>query len=255
MGGRPLYWVAAYLVDGLLIDTGCRHTAGELAGFLEGKDIRLVVNTHHHEDHVGANALIREKFEAGIMAPPLAVPLIGRVPVLNPYQELVWGVPEPSPAEPLAETLKTGKFTFRVVGTPGHCEDHVALLEPNMGWCFSGDIFVSESQKVLRADEDINIIARSVERLLKIKTGRLVLFTSIGAVVEDGRRALKSYLDYLRDLFLRVKQLYREGLAPDAIRDRVFGRESAMSQLTGGHYSSENMIRSILCNGPAQDFR
>jgi len=30
LDGRLLYWVSAYLVDGLLIDTGCKHTAEEL---------------------------------------------------------------------------------------------------------------------------------------------------------------------------------------------------------------------------------
>jgi hypothetical protein len=28
-GGQVLYWVAAYLVDGLLIDTGCKYTSDE----------------------------------------------------------------------------------------------------------------------------------------------------------------------------------------------------------------------------------
>ncbi len=246
MGGRPLYWVAAYLVDGLLIDTGCRHTAEELAGFLEGKDIRLVVNTHHHEDHVGANAPVREKFKARILAHPAAVPLINRIPGLNPYQELVWGYPEPAEAEPLPGIIKTEKYTFQVVETPGHCKDHIALFEPSKGWCFSGDIFVSENQKVLRADEDINEIARSVEKLLQIKTERLVLFTSIGRVVEDGRQALRVYLDYLRELSRKVRQLDKEVMPINAIRDRIFGRESSLCQFTGGHYSSENLIRSLL---------
>ena len=26
IGGKPVYWVAAYLVDGLIIDTGCSYT-------------------------------------------------------------------------------------------------------------------------------------------------------------------------------------------------------------------------------------
>lgn len=34
--GKPVYWTTAYLVDGLLVDTGCAHTAEELVDFLEG---------------------------------------------------------------------------------------------------------------------------------------------------------------------------------------------------------------------------
>jgi hypothetical protein len=29
IGGKPIYWVAAYLIGGLLIDTGCSYTDGE----------------------------------------------------------------------------------------------------------------------------------------------------------------------------------------------------------------------------------
>jgi len=76
VGGRVLYWVAAYLVDGLLIDTGCRHTAEELAGFLEGKDLKMVVNTHHHEDHVGANHILKERFGVRIFASAESAPTV-----------------------------------------------------------------------------------------------------------------------------------------------------------------------------------
>lgn len=253
VNGRPLYWVAAYLVDGLLIDTGCKYTCEELVNFLSGEKISLVVNTHHHEDHVGANSLVGQKFGVSIHAHPEAIPLISRVPRLNPYQEMVWGCPEPSETHPLPGKIQTENNFFTVMETPGHCKDHVVLIDPGRGWCFSGDLFVSESQKVLRADEDINEIARSVEKILDIKTGRLVLFTSIGAIVEDGRKALRAYLDYLRDLSRKVGQLGSEGMQPGAIRDLIFGRESSLSQLTGGHYSSENLVRSILYNGTALD--
>lgn len=251
VGGKPLYWVAAYLVDGLLIDTGCRYTSDEFVSSLDGKDIRLAVNTHHHEDHVGANLKVQEKFKVKIFAHPLAVPLISRNPALKPYQEFVWGYPEPSVTNPLPGVVQTENYTFQVVETPGHCRDHIALLEPDRGWCFSGDIFVSENQKVLRADEDINQISRSVEKLLKVAPERLVLFTSIGSIVEDGRKALLKFLDYLRETSIEVRRLDKEGFSPPAIRDRVFGRESSKADRTGGHYSSENLVRSILYNGPA----
>ncbi|MFZ5633512.1 MAG: MBL fold metallo-hydrolase [Bacillota bacterium] len=247
MNGRPLYWVAAYIVDGLLIDTGCEYTSEEFINCLQGKNIKLAVNTHHHEDHVGANHLVGQKFGIKIYAHPAAVPLISRVPRLNPYQELVWGYPRPSVVEPLSGTINTDNYTFEIIDTPGHCKDHIVLLEPGKGWCFSGDLFVSENQKVLRADEDINEIARSIERLLDIKTDRLILFTSIGRVVEDGREALRRYLDYLRELSRTAKRLDEEGMPVSAICTQICGRESSLAQLTGGHYSSENLIRSILC--------
>lgn len=246
MGGKPLYWVAAYLVDGLLIDTGCHRTAGEFLNALQGQKIDLVVNTHHHEDHVGANRLLAEKYGTEILAHPVEIPLINRVPDLNPYQELVWGYPEPSLASPLPAALKTGRFNYEVIHTPGHCDGHIALVEPDRGWCFSGDLFVSENQKVLRADEDIHGIINSAKRLLELDIPGLKLFTSIGRVVTDGQNALTEFVNYMESLLEKVAGLHSRGYTAPEIRDFLFGRESALRDLTGGHYSIENLVLSLL---------
>ncbi|MFZ5596457.1 MAG: MBL fold metallo-hydrolase [Bacillota bacterium] len=246
MGGRPLYWVAAYLVDGLLIDTGCRHTTAEFITAIQGQRVDLAVNTHHHEDHVGANSILARELGINIYAHPLEAPLINRVPSLNPYQELVWGYPEPCEALPLPEIVKTGCLEFMAVHTPGHCPGHVALVEPNRGWCFSGDLFVSENQKVFRADENIKQIISSAKILLDLDIPAMKLFTSIGRVVEDGRSALEQFISHIEEIKGKVDDLNGRGYPAPAIRDTIFGRESSLRDLTGGHYSIENLILSLL---------
>src|SRR5439155_14652803 len=47
------YDVSAYLVHGLLVDTGFRHVARELQGVLSGLRPRGLIVTHWHEDHAG----------------------------------------------------------------------------------------------------------------------------------------------------------------------------------------------------------
>ena len=246
VGGTPLYWVAAYLVDGLLIDTGCKYTAGELVAFLEGQHLRLAVNTHYHEDHTGANHLLQQKFGIRIFAPRESVPLINQVPRLYPYQEMVWGYPEPTEVDCLPQKVATGHFRFDVVDTPGHCNGHVALVEPQKGWCFSGDLFISPRPKVVRPEEDIGEIIRSMEKLAALPTSRLVLFTAMGDIVPDGRSALQECIEYFRDLSKRAKQLEKKGLSAAAIRDEIFGKESSLAGLTDGQFSSENLIRAAL---------
>lgn len=74
LAGRGHYWTTAYLVDGVLVDTGCAHTARELAGALVGESLALIVNTHSHEDHIGANGTLQQQREGlGILAHPLAL--------------------------------------------------------------------------------------------------------------------------------------------------------------------------------------
>ena len=244
--GKPLYWVAAYLVDGLLIDTGCRHTSNELVELLASHDVRLAVNTHYHEDHIGANYLLQKGLGIEICAHRDSVPLINKVPELYPYQELVWGYPDPTEVSCLKGSIETDHFHFDVIETPGHCSGHVALVEPNRGWCFSGDLFVAENPKVIRPEENIPQIIQSMRGLLGMSTHRLVLFTSGGRIVQDGRKALQSCIEYLEELSQKVKQLAQKKLTVSAIVDPLFGGESSLAQLTDGDFSSKNLLLCIL---------
>lgn len=244
--GRTDYWVAAYLVDGLLIDSGCRHTADELLKFLEEHTLKLAVNTHYHEDHIGANQQLKERFNIRIFAHSEAVPLIHQVPKLYPYQEIVWGYPKPTEVNCLAGELETDHFRFEAIETPGHCKGHIALVEAEKGWCFSGDLFVSEKPKVVRPEENIKEIIRSMKKLIDLNTDRLVLFTSMGNVVYDGRTALQSCIEYFQELSIRAKRLEKKGYSIGAIREEVFGGEHYLAGFTDGQFSSDNLIRAVL---------
>ena len=246
LDGKPVYWVASYLVDGLLIDTGCSYTAEELVEELDGRELTMVVNTHYHEDHVGANRLIETRFDVPMFAHPDSVPLINQRLELNPYQELVWGYPEPTSVEQLGVSVETEHFHFDVIETRGHCEGHVVLVEPDKGWCFSGDIYITERPKVIRADEDAAGLMESMRMLAELPTERLVLFTSMGEVIPDGRQALLSCLEYFENLQSEVKVLSDKGLSPVEIRQNLFGEGSSLAALTGGHFSTDNLVTSLL---------
>ncbi len=251
LDGRVLYRVAAYLVDGLLIDTGCKHTAEELLEYLQGRQVRDVIITHYHEDHIGGNSLLQQKLNVNIWAHARSIPLINSSPRLYPYQELVWGYPESSTVQALpGNEIKTEKYCFQVLETPGHSVDHVVFIEPSRGWCFSGDLFVSERIKVLRPEEDAGAIMRSMQKLLD-RGHDFALFTSIGKKVPNGREALGSCLDYLKSLAREVKLLHQQGLSEGHIMDRIFGGESSMAELTNGQFSSINLINSLLKSGSA----
>ncbi len=244
--GQPVYWVAAYLVDGLLIDTGCRHTSTELTAFLKHRPPTKVVNTHYHEDHVGGNHDIRECFGVEIYAHPTSVPLIARRHPLYPYQEIAWGAPVPTRVKPVSDVLTTERYAFRIVDTPGHCAGHLCLFEPSRGWCFTGDLFARETPKFIRPEEDIGEMIHSMSRLRQLPGDRLVLLTSLGKIVEDGRSALGQCIDYLTQLAARVQGLSRAGLTIGEIVHREFGGEHPFSPLTDGQFSTYNLVRSLL---------
>jgi glyoxylase-like metal-dependent hydrolase (beta-lactamase superfamily II) len=246
VNGKPQLWVSAYLIDGLLVDTGCGDTAEELAGFLASEKLDRVVNTHHHEDHIGGNKRLQEQFNVEILAHADAMPMIARPPTPPSYREAVWGTPEGCSVSPLGDRIRTDRFEFQVIETPGHCPGHVALVEPGRGWCFSGDLYVGEKVTVCGPENNVDELVTSMNRLLELDTARLVLLTAMRIIEEDGRRALQSSIEHFGSLYNRAKDLHCHGLGLSEIVDELLGGESVFDRITNGQYSSANLVRLLL---------
>jgi glyoxylase-like metal-dependent hydrolase (beta-lactamase superfamily II) len=244
--GRPVYFTAAYWVDGLLIDTGCAHTARELTAALRGREVRLVVNTHSHEDHIGANAAIQKAFGCPILAHADALPILAnpRLQPLQPYRRLFWGWPRPSQGQPVGDRVETGQFEFQIIATPGHSPDHICLFEAEQGWLFSGDTYIGGKDRALREGYDILSIIASLKRLAALPVQ--AIFSGSGSVRTEGVQPLLDKVAYLEDLGKRIRALRDRGLAPSQIRRTLFGRELPITYLTLGHFSGIRLVESYL---------
>lgn len=244
--GSSPYWVAAYLVDGLLIDAGCSYTSKELTAFLAGKKLRTVINTHYHEDHIGANDDLMKAFGVEVYAHPDAIPLIAKRHELHPYQELLFGYPVPTRVSPVPAELKTDHFTFRMLDTPGHCRGHICPMELSKGWCFTGDLFARTDPKIIREEENLGEVIDSMRKIIEAGGERLVLFTGVGKIVEDGKKALRDCIGYLTDFSQRAKEMKSQGLGVDDIVTRLFGAEHSFARLTNGQVTTFNLVQSLL---------
>jgi glyoxylase-like metal-dependent hydrolase (beta-lactamase superfamily II) len=245
----PNYYTAAYWVDGLLIDTGCAHTARQLGATLKGWQVDTVVNTHSHEDHIGANATVQEMHSCPIQAHPDALPILKnpRLQPLQPYRRLYWGWPKPSQGQAIGDQVETPHFLFKVIETPGHSPDHICLFEPAQGWLFSGDAYVGGKDRALRQGYDIQGIIASLKKLAELPVQRI--FSGSGSIRTEGARHLQAKIDYLENLGERIQELHRQGLSERRIRRTLFGREVSLTYLTLGHFSGLRLIRSYLA-GP-----
>ncbi len=240
----PAPTVSAYLVDGLLIDSGPAHTAEELADFFKDKQVRIVVNTHFHEDHIAANKFLQERYGVEIFAPPLSVDKINKPANLYPYQEEAWGYPIPSQVNPLGHSINTEKFSFEVIPTPGHDRDHICLFEPTRRWLFSGDLYVGTKPVVCRPMDDQWQIIEDLKTIRDLKPH--ILFPAPSNVIIEPMEKLGKAIVHLEALGKRVEALYKKGLNTAAIRQRVFGEENPTAQRTQQQFSSENMVKSFL---------
>jgi glyoxylase-like metal-dependent hydrolase (beta-lactamase superfamily II) len=244
------YWTTAYLIDGMLIDTGCAHTASELVRVLDGTNIDLIANTHSHEDHIGANGwLQRQRTGLEILAHPLALPILAdprRKQRLHPYRWLFWGWPEPCDAKPveIGTSIETKHHCFQVLYTPGHSRDHLCLYEPTQGWLFSGDLFVGGQEKALRGNCDIWQIIASLKQIAALPIAWL--YPGCAKVRQDPKTELEAKIDYLEAFGGRVLELNQNGKSPREITRDLCGRPMAIELITLGHFTRKRLVLSYL---------
>jgi glyoxylase-like metal-dependent hydrolase (beta-lactamase superfamily II) len=216
---------------------------------LDGCRCSTIVNTHHHEDHIGNNRLFQDRFGAEIYAHPGALAFLEepRRIGMQLYRRAVWNTPDPSRGRPIGDTVSTSRRSLQVILTPGHCPDHICLYEPAAGLLFAGDIFCGKRVAYFRADEDFCVTLESLKRLaeLDIRT----IYCGLKGVVEDGAKALKEKIRGMEELRDKALELRQKGSSPREIRRRLLGIEDKMYTITGGHFSKQNVIDSILGKG------
>jgi hypothetical protein len=74
----------------------------------------------------------------------------------------------------------------------------------------------------------------------------MILFTSIGRIVEKGREALEANISYLRELAIKAQGLHKQGRSVEEIIQEIFGGEHLFAQMTNDQYTTGNLIRSVL---------
>ncbi len=97
-----------------------------------------LLNTHGHIDHIGANREIKEKFDIPLCIHRDDEPILKNV--LQSELSFFLGAQESPPPDQYleeGETIKIGKFSLRVIHTPGHSPGSVSFLGD--GFLLSGD--------------------------------------------------------------------------------------------------------------------
>jgi len=98
----------------------------------------VLLNTHGHLDHVGANRDIKEKFDIPLCIHGLDKPLLESC--LQSELSFFLSAKESPPPDRLlqdGDTISIGRSSLRVLHTPGHTPGSVSFLGD--GFLFSGD--------------------------------------------------------------------------------------------------------------------
>ena len=247
--GRPLYWTAAYLVDGLLIDTGPVCTASELVRVLDASKVEQVAITHSHEDHIGGLAAVRARFPGiPVYAARAALPAIEEPALLNMqrYRQLVWGVPAPQKdvrsLDEVEDVIRTPAHTLRVIETPGHSRDHVSYFEPTYRWLFCGDAFIGGRDIAWAPEFDMFAIVSSLRTMAALRPERL--FPGSGTVRRTPLPDLHGKIGDLIQLAGEVMRLEEGGYTTGEIVEMLFKGEPQLRLWTLGHFSAANLVEA-----------
>ena len=84
--GHPMMTVYLYVVDDLMIDTGLRHMQREVIEIAGTCKIRKALLTHHHEDHSGNAAALKNALDIPVYGHPLTVSKMKADFSIFPYQ-------------------------------------------------------------------------------------------------------------------------------------------------------------------------
>jgi ribonuclease/clavin/mitogillin len=209
MATRPLppaTHTNAYLIgerDMVLLDPGSGDPQELVALFKlidhlqsEGRTLKLVALTHHHADHTGGVAAVRERYHVKVAAHPDVARHVKIDVALSDGERL-----------PLASGIRP--WDLRVVHTPGHTRDHLCLLHESSGALFCGDHVAGTGTVVIDPPEgDMRAYLDSLDRLIALEPK--VLFPAHGSPQGAAVRRLRG---------LVAHRLEREAKVLDALRD------------------------------------
>jgi glyoxylase-like metal-dependent hydrolase (beta-lactamase superfamily II)/predicted DCC family thiol-disulfide oxidoreductase YuxK len=264
----------AIIYDGIAIDPGSPKLRRSLARHLRPAKLKItkVVATHAHEEHVGNLNWLSEVTGAPVYVSEMTARF------LTPFKKLPWvratiiGQP-PNLKQPyniLGESVETESGYLQVIETPGHCDDHIALYDPQQKVLLAGDAFMGSYFATPNPDVDSRKWLLSLERLMELDIEILVeghghihsLRTDIpdfpGVVIrEDPKVAISQKLDYLRWLREQIETGFQEQLPVRVIEASCFpwGRRTSWEScatdecirlLSLGHFSRTELVRSFV---------
>ncbi len=237
--GRAIgYTVSAYVVRGVLVDTGFPGAGREVEALLDRMPVRGAIVTHAHEDHAGNAALLVGR-GIPIQAGPETLERMRVRPSIPTYRRVLWGTPAALPA-----TVATfDDDRLRLIHAPGHSPDHHVVWDAERGYLFAGDTFLGVRVRMVHAGEDPRVLVGTLRRLAAL--GPELLLDAHRGVVRDPVPLLRAKADWTEETVAAIDRLTDEGLGEREIRRRVLGAEPWVAHGSRGEFSMLNFVRAV----------
>ena len=230
--------VSAYLVRGVLVDSGFPAVGAEVEAFVRERRPRGAMLTHRHEDHAG-NAERLARLGVPIAASDETLSAIRAPGPIGFYRRFTWHA-----MPPLASRAERfDDESLRLVHLPGHSTDHHGVWDAETRTLFGGDLFLGVKVRVAHPGEHPRELARSLRRASALGPRRL--FDAHRGPVPDPVGALEAKADWLETTIERIERRVVQGWSDRAIRRDVLGGEELAGWFSRGDYSRGNFVRSV----------
>ena len=162
--------------EGLIIDPGGNPTRIIRTAKEEGIQIRLLVNTHSHMDHILGNAKVIEKTGAKLIIHELERNSLTRF-YKRFFNLFLGGSPSPQ-ADILVkdgDTIEIGSLTFDIIHTPGHSRGGICIY--GYGNLFTGDtLFVGGIGRVDLPGGSKKVLLHSIKNRLLVLPDETIIW-------------------------------------------------------------------------------
>lgn len=248
------YSVSAYLVRGVLVDTGFAGAAPALdawlrnarRAFLHGAEgLMSAVVTHAHEDHSGNAGLLQERGIPVWLSPHTRDELatLRRVPL---YRRFVWG--GPLPVQPDAGRFAADAVPLphglEILPAPGHSDDHHVVWDQETGTLFGGDLFLGVKVRVAHHAERPRTLAATLRRMAALEPARL--FDAHRGEVRTPAAALRAKADWIEEMVGEIERRAAAGMPARRIRTELLGREPGEYYVSFNEYSKLQLVQAVL---------
>ncbi len=196
----------------ILIDTGYVSDFNKTAVLIETlgvnlSNIRLIINTHCHCDHIGGNNLIQKKSGCDI-----ACHTIGKYYIDSHDDWSTWWKYYNQEADFFSCTkelkdgdiVTVGSYNFKIIHTPGHASDGIVLYNKKNKILLSSDtLWENNISVVTMRIEGSRTLFSMLESLEKIEALNVKMvypghgkpFADVKAAISKSKKIIKSYMN------------------------------------------------------------